>query len=155
MRVQVPPSAPMIKIRKIKPEELGEVFGITESCFPDRWPESYFKKLLQNYPHDFFVAEIENKIVGYVLGYLKPDGTGWIKAVAVKPDFQGQGIGTQIMDFIIARIKEAETGTVGLHSRKNNQKSTSFYQKMGFKIAETIPEYYPNGDAAYGMEKRL
>ncbi len=127
--------------------------GITKEAFPDSWPESYFKKLLEEYPNDFFVAEKDGKIVGYVLGYEKADKKGWIKAIAVIPEFQGQGIGTEMMAFITKKLEKAEN--IGLHARTSNRKGVSFYQNMGFDIVKTIEGYYANGDSAYLMEKKL
>ena len=73
------------------------VAEITKNSFPDIWPKSYFEKLHRQHPDTFFVAEKDNRIVGYVLGYLKSEKLGWIKAIAVDPDFQGQGIGTTMV----------------------------------------------------------
>ncbi|MDD3399890.1 MAG: ribosomal protein S18-alanine N-acetyltransferase [Candidatus Paceibacterota bacterium] len=142
----------MIEIRKIQPTDLERVTEITKNAFPDSWPESYFKKLIEEYPNDFFVAKKDEKIVGYVLGYEKANGQGWIKAIAVSPESQGQGIGTEMMAFITKRLEKAET--IGLHARTSNRKGVSFYQNLGFDIVKTIEGYYANGDSAYLMEKR-
>ena len=142
----------MIEIRKIKPIDLNDVLEITKICFPDSLPESYFKKLLLEYP-EFYIAKKNGQTAGYILGFMKTNTLGWIKTIAVSPKFQKQGIGNKMMNFIIDKLEKAGAEKIGLYVRENNQKGISFYLNLGFNEKEKIKKYYSNGDSAYLMEK--
>jgi len=145
----------MVKIRKVHSDDLDRVTEITKDSFPDTWTKSYFEKLYRQYSETFFVAEINKKVVGYILGYLKSEKLGWIKAVAVSPDFRGQGIGNKMINFITHRLREAGAEKIGLRTRTSNQGGISLYQKLGFKTTGAIKDYFPNGEDAYILEKKL
>ncbi len=145
----------MVKIRKAHSDDLDRVAEITKDSFPDIWTKLYFEKLYRQYSETFFVAEINREVVGYVLGYLKSEKLGWVKAVAVSPDFRGQGIGNEMINFITHRLGEMGAENIGLRIRISNQASISFYRKLGFKIAGTDKSYFPNGEDAYILEKKL
>ena len=82
----------------------------------------------------FTVAAVsEEEIIG--MGRLVGDGANicYIQDVIVCPEYQGKGVGTAIMEKLIAFIKAngfADTHiTVGLFAAKGKE---SFYQKFGF-----------------------
>ncbi|MBI2042437.1 MAG: GNAT family N-acetyltransferase [Candidatus Nealsonbacteria bacterium] len=145
----------MLNIRKIRPADLASVMEINDRAFASQRPETYFQRLLRKYPEDFYVAEKDNEVVGYVLGHIKAEGLGWIKIIAVRHSHQGQGVGGAMMEFITDKLKAAGAQSIGLHARTGNQKGASFYQDIGFQIIETLPQYYSNGESAYRLEKKI
>ena len=142
-----------IKIRKFRPSDLNRVMEIEKVSFPEPWPESYFKEFWKKHPDGFMVAEISKKIVGYVLGYKKPNGLGSIKTIAVDLDYRRQGIGKELVNFIINKLKKESVKEIFLHVRPKNKIACKFYKNMGFKILKTIKKYYRNGEDAYLMRK--
>src|ERR1700741_3233303 len=54
------------------------------------------------YVHEFgdtsVLAEEEGRILGYLLGFVTPEGTGYIHAVAVRPEARGSGLGRQMYE---------------------------------------------------------
>ena len=84
----------------------------------------------------FIVAEERGDIVG--VGQVKPhrDGTRELASIAVLPGHQGQGIGSAIVEALIAR----EHGEV-LHLTCRSQLQ-GYYERFGFKRLE--PAEYPN-----------
>jgi len=128
---------------------------IEKVSFPKPWPKSYFKKLYKKYPDDFIVVEISNKIIGYILGYKKSDWTGSIKTISVDPSFRHQGVGKELVNFTLNKLRGKEVKEVFLHTRTKNRAASLFYKNLGFKILKTIKNYYPNGDDAYLMKLSL
>ncbi|MCW6050379.1 GNAT family N-acetyltransferase [Microcoleus sp. A2-C5] len=63
---------------------------------------------------------------------------GSISYVAVLPEFQNQGIGTKLMEKLIAQAKENNFKTLRLMSRIN---AVQFYQKLGFSAQESPFDY--------------
>ncbi|MEG5000253.1 GNAT family N-acetyltransferase [Microcoleus sp. B4-D4] len=63
---------------------------------------------------------------------------GSISYIAVLPEFQNQGIGTKLMEKLLAQAKQNNFKTVRLMSRIN---AVKFYQKLGFSEKENPFEY--------------
>lgn len=128
---------------------------IEKASFPDPWPETYFKKLYKEHPNDFLVAKASGKVVGYILGYTKPNKSGSIKNLAVASNYRRLGIGKELVNFIIQRLKEKSVKKVFLHTRMKNRAASSFYKKLGFRIIKIVKNYYHNGDDAFLMRKEI
>lgn len=80
----------------------------------------------------FLVCLIEGRIVGSCMaGY---DGhRGWIYYLAVKPDYQKQGIATRLVREIEHRLLKIGSPKIDLMVRKSNEDAISFYYKIGYK----------------------
>ncbi len=78
-------------------------------------------------------------IIGSVRASVK-DGTCHIGRLVVHPDFQNQGIGTELMREIEKEFCDAER--FGLFTGHRSAKSLYLYQKLGYKVfrSETISE---------------
>jgi ribosomal protein S18 acetylase RimI-like enzyme len=75
------------------------------------------------------IAMCDRTIIGSGrLRELSPE-LGSISYIAVLPEFQNQGIGTKLMEKLIAQAKENNLKTVRLMSRIN---AVKFYKKLGF-----------------------
>ena len=145
----------MIKLRNFSLADLEKVTEIEKASFPDPWSKSYIKKLFEKHPNGFVIAELSQKIVGYILGHKKLGGSASIKTIAVNPDYRRKGIGTKLINFIIKRLKKEGAKEVILHTRTKNQTAHLFHKELGFKIVGQIENYYPNGDNAYLMKKGI
>ncbi len=75
----------------------------------------------------FLVAEQNGQVIG--VGQVKPhgDGSRELASIAVRPEYQGLGIGTAIVRALLAR----ETGDVYLFCLSER---VSFYQRLGFAV---------------------
>lgn len=77
----------------------------------------------------FLVAEQSGQVIG--VGQVKPhgDGSRELASIAVRPEYQGLGIGTAIVRALLAR----ESGEVYLFCLAER---VSFYQRLGFVVME-------------------
>ncbi|MBQ4522419.1 MAG: GNAT family N-acetyltransferase [Lachnospiraceae bacterium] len=89
-------------------------------------------------------VEIDGKIIG--MGRVIGDGARvfYIQDVVIHPDYQGIGIGTKIMEKLIAYIKKVKLYDcnimVGLMSAKDKE---CFYERFGFRKRPN--DYQGNG----------
>jgi len=143
------------KIRNFLPKDLNRIIEIEKKSFAEPWPDSYLEKLSQKYPDDFVVVEVAEKVVGYALGKLKENGMGSIKMLAIDPDYRRQGIGKELVGFLINRLKENCVKEIFLKLRTSNNVANKFYATLGFEMVKTIEKYFPNGDDAYLMRMRI
>jgi len=146
----------MVKLRKFSFSDLERVRKIDKVSFPDRasYSENFLKKLSQNYPQGFVVAEENKKIIGYTIGRPK-NGQAEIISLAVDPGWREKGIGTILTKFLIEHFQKEGIKEVFLYVRTKNKGAVSFYQELGFKISETLESFYSNGDNAYLMKLSL
>ena len=142
-----------MKILNFLPEHLNEIIEIEKECFPEKsqLSKDYLLFLWRKFPEGFLVAKEEEKILGY--GICQKEGKeGVIFSLAVKPKYQGRGIGSKILERLIETLKKEKIEKISLHARKKNEKAINFYQKFGFKIKKEVENYYSDGETAYLME---
>jgi ribosomal protein S18 acetylase RimI-like enzyme len=74
------------------------------------------------------------------LSNIKEAGAGehFINNVAVLPDFQGQGIGSQLLTFVERKAKTAGLGQSSLCVEIENVKARSLYERLGYSVIDTI-----------------
>lgn len=137
-------------IREYSSKDFKEVLEIDREAFNPRNP-SFDMYIYLTYGSDIFVADIGNKIVGYVVTMDLDQIRGKIVSIAVRKEFRGSGIGEHLMKRAIERLKEKGKKEIALEVRVSNYVAQNLYEKLGFKIVETIPNYYSDGEDAYYM----
>ena len=113
------------------------------------------------FPRPALVAEVEGKVVGFILGYVSgwelgvPDTVGWIDTLGVDPAFQRRGIGTALFKALIEGFKhsgkEKMPEAKDIKKRKiegvnivyalaswNDWDLLQFYHAMGFKRGKML-----------------
>ncbi|MDI9642056.1 MAG: ribosomal protein S18-alanine N-acetyltransferase [Archaeoglobaceae archaeon] len=137
-------------IREYSTKDFKEVLEIDREAFNPKNP-SFDMYVYLTYGSDLFVADIGNKIVGYVVTMDLDQFRGKIVSLAVRKEFRGSGIGEYLMKRAIERLKEKGKKEIALEVRVSNKIAQKLYEKLGFKIVETIPGYYSDGEDAYYM----
>lgn len=94
----------------------------------------------------FFVAKRQDSLAGYILCF-EYKKTIRVYSLAVSKNYQGQGIGKKLLEYILNNTDK----NISLEVNTNNLIAISLYQKLGFEINKQINNYYENGDAAYKM----
>lgn len=110
--------------------------------------------------YDFFIAAGENDFpVGYACFGPTPltEGTFDLYWIAVDPAFSGQGIGTALLQAVEEKIKRKrgrmliiETSSAQLY-----ESSCRFYLKNGYHLAETIHDFFRDGEDRVTYTKRF
>jgi ribosomal-protein-alanine acetyltransferase len=101
----------------------------------------------------YIVAEAEDgKIAGYACLSAPPGGEASIPMIAVRPDRQGQKIGTNLLKELIARAAAAGCRDVSLYVRADNPGARHLYRRTGFTEVDVQPRFYqPSGTDAIVM----
>ncbi len=99
---------------------------------------------------DYFVVEISGNVVGSGgINYSTDGKTGIISWDLIHPDFQGKGIGRQLLEHRIAHIKTL-SGIENI-SVRTSQQAYKFYGKSGFQLKEVVKDYWSPGYDMYKM----
>jgi ribosomal-protein-alanine N-acetyltransferase len=99
----------------------------------------YFYEVI---PEGFLVAEIDRKVIGYVIGNMQSDLEGHILAIAVDPNHKRQGVGTKLIRGIVDVLKEKGATRVRIELKLYNTDAKGFYSTLGFKESHVAKGYY-------------
>jgi ribosomal-protein-alanine N-acetyltransferase len=141
----------LVRIRDLKPQDMQVVLSIEYKCFKDPYSPGLLNQLNAMHPGGFLVAEVDDKVVGYVIGVMRWGATGHILSIAVDPPYQRHGVGSALMASIMDRLRAKGAKNVRLEARKSNLAAQRFYLKLGFKRQEEIPYYYEDGESGVAM----
>jgi len=144
-------------IRQAVRADLLDIVRIERSVFSHPWTLSAFDRFLGE--PGFLVSDptgAETGVGATIRGYVVATGIrangrtmGHVKDLAVAPDFQGQGIGSRLLDRGLAILAQQGYRQVRLEVRETNEAAIRLYRRFGFRYAQTHPNYYPDGEDAY------
>jgi ribosomal-protein-alanine N-acetyltransferase len=135
-------------------EFLDDILRIEEECFNPR--ERYSRRVFEWYlllDPIFYIAECNGEIVGYILAVTYRD-TCHIASIAVGEKWRRRGLGRELMSRVLSECKLQGARRAVLEVAVDNEPAISLYMKLGFRVKEVIPKYYPGRDA-YLMERDL
>ncbi len=96
------------------------------------------EKKLQRDPDLFIVAELNDKLIGTVIGGF--DGRrGFIYHLAVDPAHRAQGIGGRLMDEVEARLRAKGCRRCYLFVTPDNPEAMQYYEKRGWARMSVAP----------------
>lgn len=118
------------------------------------WTEAHFWSELAA-DHRIFLAALEaDELIGYAdLSVNTPDAE--IQTIAVRPDAQNRGIGTQLLTAMVAAALQHACTRILLEVRADNAKAISLYERHGFVTNGRRPDYYALGLDAVLMERHV
>ncbi|MEM3692939.1 MAG: ribosomal protein S18-alanine N-acetyltransferase [Candidatus Bathyarchaeia archaeon] len=139
-----------VLLRNVRPEDLREVIVLERLCFRKPFPSSYLGTLAYLSPKTFIVAELEGRIVGYVVASVRGK-EGHIISIAVHPQQRRKGIGEGLLKKILSILLEEKVSAIILEVRRSNKAAISLYEKIGFRIEGVAKGYYSDGEDAFIM----
>lgn len=102
-------------------------------------------EMLQDGMSKVIVYEKDDKIVGFITATSLYE-TCDILSIVVDPNYRKQGIGTNLMGYLISDLGE-ELQLVTLEVATKNKEALALYDKFGFEVVHKREHYYLNDDA--------
>ena len=130
-----------IIIRHMTKDDVDAVYKVEEDCFVDPWSKDSIRKELKNDLARYLVAEVDNKVVGYIGIWFVVD-EGHITNVAVHSNYRGKKIGDKLVSEMVELCKENDLVAMTLEVRTSNTVAQNLYRKYGFRMAGIRKEYY-------------
>ncbi len=139
-----------VLLRPIKPEDEPMWLEMFQS-FSEESIRYRFFQLLKDTPHEVrvrycnidydreiaIVAELDEKNHKRILGVgrlsIEPDGKTGELAFIIGDQWQGQGLGTKIVDFVLEIAKEMHIAAIYAIMLPDNRRALNLTKKMGFK----------------------
>jgi ribosomal protein S18 acetylase RimI-like enzyme len=105
------------------------------------------------------IVDDQDQLMGYICYGPSPmtQGTFDLYWIVVDPNFQGQGIGSKLLDFLEKVLKEMDGKMILVEtsSISEYERTQRFYLQKGFKEVARVPDYYSPGNDRITFCKRL
>ncbi len=101
------------------------------------------------------MAEVDERVVAFLLAYQKKPLIGHIVTLDVHPDFRRQSIGHHLMEKAEDRLRQSGAARIILEVAIQNETAQRFYEKRGYLRQKLLRRYYADRSDAYLMEKAL
>ena len=144
-----------MRLRIFKTEDMAGVLQLanTYAAFDGTTSEADLA-ITKSFPNGFWVAEEDDKLVGFAYGYFKDvpaevlarwsaSKVGEIALIAVDANYRNRGIGKALMRKLLEEFRKAGADLVILHCPAEAIEAKKLYDKLGFEVR------------AYYMKKRL
>ncbi len=134
-------------IRMLKTEDVDEICKIYDEVTKGTVDADFKQLILENAERKensaSIVAELDGKIVGFMISYILPLGFGieksaWVATMAVHPRFMGQGIGAQMAEEMFRCYKSRGILSVYTSVRWDSTDMLSFFKTLGFDRSDLI-----------------
>lgn len=146
------------KVRELEKADLSAVFEIEKECFINPWKLSDLEyELNENPVNVFFVIEAEGKIVGFN-DFMITFNSATISQIAITKEYRRKGLASILLGAMEKHFPNEGDDiveNVTLEVRASNESAICLYKKNGYEEVVRKPHYYPDGEDAIYMVKRL
>ena len=143
-----------IAYRPLTKSDLKAVDELESLCFCDPWTKS---RLLGAFLSEFFCgfgAFDGNVLVGFILSTVVFEDAE-TDDIAVHPEYRRRGIGGALLGLVEEEAVRRGAARAFLEVRVGNTTALALYEKCGYKTLRRRKKYYPDGEDAFVMTKRL
>lgn len=135
------------RIRAMKYDDLDAIVDIDTRVLGKSRPEYWQMKLEladKRSPLTSLVAEVEGKLVGFIMGdasgweYGIPESVGWIDTIGVHPGYQKKGVARALMSEMIDNLKKVGVNTIYTFVNWRDWGLLQFFDAMGFTRGDMI-----------------
>ncbi|MEN3013721.1 MAG: ribosomal protein S18-alanine N-acetyltransferase [Endomicrobiia bacterium] len=137
-------------------KDLHQIYLIEKENFKFPWDKNfiYFNFQLSKNIRRFYVARLEDIVIGYVVCGLS-DRLAHIYNISVKKEYQNKGVGSKLLKYLLDDLILSGIETVILEVRLSNIRAVSFYRKFGFNEFKIKKSFYPDKEDALIMVKNF
>lgn len=126
-----------ISIRKGEPSDHDRIISVMKEWWEGRDLTAMLPKLfLIHFQDTVLVAEKENDLVGFLIGFFSQSYTNeaYIHFVGVHPQFRKRGLAKKLYDAFFAICRKHHRTTVRACTSPVNKGSIEFHKRMGFEL---------------------
>ncbi len=137
----MPTQAPA-KVRPLDELDIGAIVTIDERITGIYRPEIWEQRVgyyLRRDPESSQVAEVDGRVVGFMLGDVRAgefgieESSGWIERFGIDPDFRGRDLGRQLFEAIQKTFRDRGASAVRTLVDEQDVKVSGFLAALGFQ----------------------
>jgi len=137
-----------IRIRLIQKRDFDAIVAIDALAFGKRRPDYYEQKVdlaLDDRRHlvTSLVAEVEGKVVGFIMGEIYrgefgiPDTVATIDTIGVDPKYRRNGIGQSLLEEFLTVARKAGVEVINTRVDWNDWDLLRFFSSGGFSLSQS------------------
>jgi ribosomal-protein-alanine N-acetyltransferase len=145
-----------VALRDMTAADLPAVLAMEEELFaPDTWTKAMYRDELHRTDSRHYLVAVDGaEVVGYAGLIAYPD-EAHIATIGVTGARQGEGIGAQLLDTLLAEA-DTRSRVVLLEVRADNEVAQGLYRRRGFtEIGRRRGYYQPSGTDAVVMSREV
>jgi ribosomal-protein-alanine N-acetyltransferase len=136
-------------------QDIEEVMRIERESYHWPWTRDEILCFLCGTKHAGMVAELDGKVVGFMLYALHSDHIA-LRDIAVCGWNQRKGVGRRLVQALQAKMHEDRRSRISLRIAERNLDGQQFFKSMGFKAFHVIHDYFTHPpEDAYLMRCEL
>lgn len=135
--LSVPSVARRLTMRKLDEADLPAVVELEQAAFPWLWWETApsLQRAARRPDTWLLLAYLDGYLddepVGYLILTIR-GSWGHVNRIGVRPAYQGQGLGRELLAIAIEELARRGARTIGLNTQKDNVRSQRLYEGFGF-----------------------
>jgi ribosomal-protein-alanine N-acetyltransferase len=141
-----------VHVRWMIRRDMSEVIGIEQEAFEFPWSEEDFTRCLRQRNCIGMVAELADSVVAFMIYELHRSRLHMLN-FAVMRSHRRLGVGTQMMEKLVAKLTPDRRGRVALEVRETNLPAQLFFRSLGFRATSVLKDFYRDStEDAYLMQ---
>jgi ribosomal protein S18 acetylase RimI-like enzyme len=137
-----------VRIRNVKEEDFFEIMNLASKCAPipvER--DSIYHLFTKYFANTCFVAERDNQIVGYILGFISQleKNVAYIHNICIAPDLRRKKIGSSLYQKFFQNMKNEKCQKIFLIINPINKFSIKYHESLGFNVLNVGEEIFVDG----------
>ena len=100
------------------------------------------------------VTEADDRMVGFLLGFVTTAGTGYVHLVGIDPDYRRRGVGRRLYESFTERMRTLGARRMKAITTLGNQGSIEFHKALGYSV-ERVADYAGPGRDRYVFTRDL
>ena len=146
---------PDVIVDEVMISDIKEIAAIEADSFASPWREGFFaSELAMSGRYNRLARNSAGELLGYVFAMYFMDEMH-VNKIAVAKRSRRQGVAAALMQECLEFASVSSVAVVSLEVRESNRGAQSFYLTLGFEATYRRPRYYPDGEAAIVMSKRV
>ena len=133
-------------IRRLGKQDLTDISKILKALTEKRGTIDYQRAVeeeVKNRDRVSFVAELDSKVVGFLITYILYGGFGleksaWIGLFGVDPKYMGQGIGKRMAQEVFKEFKKMDVQNIYSSVKWDSTDLLSFFKSLGFDRSDFV-----------------
>ena len=125
-----------------------------ETGLPWRWRPLRVSRLIGKPEAIVLAARTPSRLIGFAIMLFAMEDAHLL-LLAVAPGYRQQGLGTALCAWLEKSARVAGVLRLHLAVRAGKLGARVFYRSLAYTEAQTVPDYYPDREAAILMTKRL
>jgi ribosomal protein S18 acetylase RimI-like enzyme len=137
-----------IRIRQLDELDISDIVAIDEKIGGRYRPEVWERRVgyyLRRDPEASVVAEVDGKVVGFMLGELRSgefgleEPTGWIEVLGVDPAQRSKAIGRRMAEAVLEHFRAQGAHSVRTLVDEEREDIHRFFSSLGFEASSLRP----------------